>query len=107
MHNDTLTRRALLTTLALAVLGDTAARRAFGKDAEQLKVTDPKAVSLGYVTDASRVDTKKYPSYVAGSNCENCMLLQGKAGDPYRPCNLFPGRLVAVKGWCSGWAAEM
>jgi hypothetical protein len=50
---------------------------------------------------------KKYPSYVKGSTCENCLLLQGASGAIYRPCNLFPGKVVSVRGWCSGWAAEI
>ena len=50
---------------------------------------------------------KKFPRYVAGSNCDNCLQLQGKPGNNYRPCSLFPGKFVAVSGWCSGWTAEM
>jgi hypothetical protein len=53
------------------------------------------------------VDTKQYPNYVKGSNCENCLQLQGIAGNNYRPCSLFPDKLVSVSGWCSGWTAEM
>jgi High potential iron-sulfur protein len=78
-----------------------------GTEAARLDVHDPAAVALGYVENASRVDQKKYPSYVAGSNCDNCLQLQGKPGNNYRPCNLFPGKLVAVSGWCSGWTAEI
>jgi len=106
MQTKTMTRRLLATT-ALSIVGAIVSRRVLGKDAEKLSPTDPKAVKLGYVENASTVDTKKYPAYVAGSKCENCLLLQGKAGDTYRPCTLFPGSLVAVTGWCSGWAAEM
>jgi hypothetical protein len=53
------------------------------------------------------VDVKKYPSYVKDSNCENCLQLQGTAGDTYRPCAAFKGKLVSVSGWCSAWTAEM
>ena len=73
----------------------------------KLDVNDPAAVALGYVEDASRVDLKKYPGFVKGSSCENCLQLQGTPGNSYRPCSLFQGKLVAVGGWCSGWAAEM
>jgi hypothetical protein len=59
------------------------------------------------VEHASDVDVKKFPTYVKGSTCENCLQLQGTAGNNYRPCGLFPGKLVSVSGWCSGWAAEM
>jgi hypothetical protein len=76
-------------------------------EAQRVDVHDPQAVALGYVENAAEVDAKKFPRYVKGSNCENCLQLQGKPGNNYRPCNLFSGKLVAVSGWCSGWTAEM
>ena len=109
MQKRSISRRALLETLAL---GTTAAALApyRSRSAAALQNLDPKspsAVDKGYVEDAARVDLKKFPSYVKGSNCENCLLLQGSAGDAYRPCTLFPGKLVSIKGWCSAWTAEM
>jgi hypothetical protein len=73
----------------------------------RLDVKDPAAIALGYVENTSQVDVKKYPAFVPGSNCDNCLQLQGTAGDTYRPCGLFPGKLVAVGGWCTGWTPEM
>ncbi|MGD0490325.1 MAG: high-potential iron-sulfur protein [Steroidobacteraceae bacterium] len=103
-----LSRRAVVKGLALGAAVAAASPRSRGADAEQkLDIHDPAAVKLGYVEDASRVDPKKFPGFVAGSTCENCMQLQGKAGNNYRPCSLFPGKLVSVGGWCSGWTAEM
>jgi hypothetical protein len=84
-----------------------AVRRSVAAEPEKLSVKDPAAVALGYVEDAAQVDVKKYPGYVKGSTCENCLQLQGKSGDAYRPCSLFAGKVVSAKGWCSGWAAEM
>jgi hypothetical protein len=84
-----------------------AAHQALGATAEKLSVKDPAAVALGYVLNAAGVDVKKYPSYVKDSNCENCLQLQGTAGDTYRPCAAFKGKLVSVSGWCSAWTAEM
>jgi hypothetical protein len=78
-----------------------------GEAPARLDVKDPAAVALGYVEHTSQIDAKKTPSYVPGSNCENCLLLQGVAGNNYRPCSLFPGKLVSVSGWCTGWTAEM
>jgi len=108
------TRRTVVKNLALAagVAAGGAAltlpyARARADEPNRLDVKDPAAVALGYVLDAGQVDVKKYPSYVKGSNCENCLQLQGTAGNNYRPCSLFPGRLVSVSGWCSGWTAEM
>jgi hypothetical protein len=54
----------------------------------------------------ARLDVKD-PAYVQGSNCENCLQLQGSAGDNYRPCGIFPGKLVSVSGWCTAWTPEI
>jgi High potential iron-sulfur protein len=64
------------------------------------------AVSLGYVHDANKVDATKVPQYKKGAFCHNCIQLQGKEGDEWRPCNLFPGKLVAANGWCKVWAPK-
>ena len=62
---------------------------------------DPQAVALGYGLDATTTDAKKYPNYVAGRNCNGCVLFQGKAGDSLGGCAVFGNKLVANKGWCS------
>ena len=67
---------------------------------------DPQAASLGYVADAKRVDTKKYPKFAAEQHCGNCALYQGKATDKAAPCPLFGGKQVAGAGWCSAWAKK-
>jgi len=82
-------------------------RRAVGADLPHLDVKDPAAVAQGYAEDAALVDQKKYPKFVKGSSCDNCLLLQGKEGESYRPCDLFPGKSVSAKGWCNGWSAEI
>ncbi|MDP9064671.1 MAG: high-potential iron-sulfur protein [Pseudomonadota bacterium] len=98
-----LSRRGFLSAAALAA-GAVCARPA---DPPHLDVTDPAARALGYVENAATVSRAKYPAFVAGSTCGNCLQLQGDAGGAYRPCGLFTGKLVAVAGWCSGWTAEM
>jgi hypothetical protein len=103
-----LTRRSVLRILtaigAAAALPSAPARAA---EAPHLDVKDPAATALGYVENVAQVDLKKYPDYAKGSNCENCLQLQGSAGNNYRPCSLFPGKLVSVSGWCKGWTPEM
>jgi hypothetical protein len=64
---------------------------------------DPTAKALGYTEDAKTVDHKKYPSYAAGQMCSTCQQLQGTAGQPYRPCNIFSGKAVNANGWCQVW----
>jgi hypothetical protein len=84
-----------------------AASPAQGAEAARLDVKDPAAVAQGYVEHATEADLKKSPGFIPGSSCENCLQLQGTAGNNYRPCSLFPGKLVSVSGWCKGWTAEM
>jgi high potential iron-sulfur protein len=102
-------RRTLLQGLAAtaAVVSSLWSRRSESAELPHLDVKDPAAVAVGYVENADQVDAKKYPVYVKGSSCENCLLLQGAAGPAYRPCGLFAGKSVAVRGWCSGWSAEI
>ena len=68
--------------------------------------SDSQAVALGYKADAGKVDKAKQPKFVAGSNCGNCALFQGKAGAASGGCPLFAGKEVAAKGWCSAWAKK-
>lgn len=105
---SSISRRALVRALSLgAAAAGLPATQGRAAEPEKLSVKDPAAVALGYVEDTTAVDQKKYPAYVKGSNCENCLQLQGNPGKDYRPCALFPGKLVAIGGWCSGWTAEM
>jgi len=108
MQHPSVSRRGFLHAVLLGTAAGAVSLRVSAADEPpKLDVKDPAAVALGYVERASEVDGKKYPTYVKGSNCENCLQLQGKAGNDYRPCTLFPGKLVAISGWCSGWTAEM
>jgi High potential iron-sulfur protein len=100
-------RRGFVKGLAAFAAAPILISRTRSAELARLDVNDPAARALGYVENADRVDAKKYPTYVKGSTCENCLQLAGKAGNNYRPCGLFPGKLVSVSGWCSGWAAEM
>ena len=63
---------------------------------EQVKADDPMAVAMKYVAKST----------VAGSNCANCMQVQGKDGDALRGCNIFPGKLVSAEGWCAAWVKK-
>ena len=105
--SQSFSRRAVVRTLGLSAAAALAVRRSVGAEPDRLDVKDPAAVAVAYVENAARVDAKKYPSYVSGSNCENCLQLQGRAGDAFRPCPVFPGKLVAAAGWCTAWTPEM
>ena len=98
----TTTRRVFLMTLSAGTAAIATGAHAQPAVAE----ADPQAAALGYVTDASRTDVKKYPKYAAGQACSNCALYQGKAGDALGACPLFAGKQVSAKGWCSAWAKK-
>lgn len=80
-------------------------RQAFA-DTAKVEETDPLAVSLGYKHDATLVDKAKQTKYVAGEDCANCQLYQGKAGDPWGACPIFGGKQVNAKGWCSAYTKK-
>jgi hypothetical protein len=67
---------------------------------------DALAVSLGYVDDAANADRVKYANYVPASQCSNCALYMGKAGEASGGCPLFQGQLVTAMGWCSSWVKK-
>ena len=71
-----------------------------------LDPADPAAVALGYVAVASKVDSAKYKTYIAGSACSNCALFGGKAGDAAGPCPLFPGKQVSAAGWSTAYVKK-
>ena len=97
-------RRVFLMTVAATGAAWTAGAQA--QAAPMVNEKDPQAVALGYVADATRADTKKYPKYAAGQVCANCVLYQGKPTDAAGGCALFAGKQVAAKGWCSAWAKK-
>jgi hypothetical protein len=74
-------------------------RNAHSQELPHLSEDDPTAKALSYVHDASNADPDKRQS---GTYCKNCNLFQGQEGE-WRPCSIFPGKLVNENGWCAGW----
>jgi hypothetical protein len=72
-----------------------------------LMPTDLLAVALSYHESASTVDAKMFPTYKPDQKCGTCLQLTGTVGDPWRPCNLFPGKLVNAGGWCKVWVKKV
>jgi hypothetical protein len=74
----------------------------------RLALDDPSAKALLYVEDHTRVDRKNplASRYAPDQKCSNCSQIQGNASDAWRPCAIFPGKLVANNGWCSVWAKK-
>jgi hypothetical protein len=68
--------------------------------------SDPTAQALAYHEDAKSVSAKDFSTYQAGQMCSTCAQLQGNPGDPWRPCAIFPGKLVNANGWCKVWVKK-
>lgn len=96
-------RDALKAFLLLGAVTVTNMPKALADAPVHLSPTDPAASALGYQEDAKTVDAKQFPTYQVGQTCSNCLQLQGQAGQPWRPCNLFPGKQVSADGWCKVW----
>ena len=102
------TRREFMKLSAAIAAGAVVvpSRDASAQDMPKLSTDDPTAVAMKYVNDASEVDPSTRPNPAAEQNCGNCALLQGADGDEWRPCPIFPGKLVNANGWCSVWAPK-
>ena len=98
-------RKFLKTTIVAtaAVMAGATIRKALGTgDMPHLTDTDPTAKAMGYVDDAA---TSKNKLYRPGSVCANCQLYSGGASG-YGNCQLFPGKLVSGKGWCTSYTRK-
>lgn len=80
--------------------------RAQAQDLAQLAEDDPMAQALKYTNDASTVDPATRANPAAEQHCSNCALIQGEEGAQWRPCQIFPGKLINSDGWCSVWAPK-
>ncbi len=67
---------------------------------------DPQAAALGYVSDTTKADLKKYPKHTPDQKCGTCQLYTGKPAEPAGPCPLFGGKLVSSNGWCSAYVKK-
>ncbi|HEX7326036.1 MAG TPA: high-potential iron-sulfur protein [Rhodanobacteraceae bacterium] len=86
---------------AIAVLG-AMPRRVWAALPHLTQANNATAKALHYVED----DTKAGPPHKAGEDCAHCVHFQGKAGQAYGPCAIFPGFDVNAKGWCAGFQAK-
>ena len=93
---------AAAATGCLAISG----RDALAGDLPHVAESDAMAMAMKYTHDASTVDAASRTNPAADQTCANCALVQGNDGDAWRPCQIFPGKSVAAKGWCSVWAQK-
>lgn len=110
MDRSKLTRRRFLRNAAVAFPVGVVVLEgpASAQDLPHLEEDDPTAQALFYHHDVADIDTSdpRAANYEEGEHCANCIQIQGEEGAEWRPCNLFPGKLVAANGWCSVWAAK-
>jgi hypothetical protein len=107
--SQSFSRRDALKGIALVVGAAGAVRAIQPAQADappHLSPSDPTAQALAYTDNAKSVDAKAFPTYQAGQMCSTCLQLQGNAGDPWRPCNIFAGKLVNANGWCKVWVKK-
>ena len=71
------------------------------EDLPHLTLDDPTAKALNYTEDANKAG----PPRQAGQECSNCNFFQGGTA-AFGPCQLFAGKAVNAKGWCSGYAKK-
>ena len=101
-------RRKFIQLSAVAAVGYLAqsGREARADDLPHLTSDDPMAIAMKYTDDASSVDPASRANPAADQNCSSCALVLGNDGDAWRPCQIFPGKSVSAKGWCSVWAPK-
>ena len=97
------TRRTFMMSVAASGAALTATR---SMAQAKLDEKDPQAVALGYVSDTTKADAKKYPNHTAAQMCNGCALWQSKPTDAMGNCPLFAGKQVNAKGWCSAFAKK-
>ena len=71
----------------------------------KLPEDDPQAAALGYKEDSTQVDKAKYPNHEPTQLCDGCALYT-TSSDEWGDCSIFPGKLVAAKGWCAAFAPK-
>jgi hypothetical protein len=109
MPQEIKTRREILSFTVAAAAAPACSlllgtRKAWAQELEHLTEDDPMAMALMYVHDAANANN---PRYEPGQMCSNCQQIQGEEGQEWRPCLIFPGKLVAAGGWCSVWTQKV
>ncbi|MBM4197353.1 MAG: High potential iron-sulfur protein [Gammaproteobacteria bacterium] len=107
MSNKSLTRRQFAAATVIVPLSAVFASREAAAQANlpKLDLNDPVAKALMYTHNAQTIDKGKVPNFKPGSNCLNCVQIQGAKAE-WMGCTAFPGKLVSAQGWCSAWAPK-
>ena len=86
-----------------------------GKPANLMGEGEPLAKAMKYKHDANAVKGIRTNKKAFCNNCDRwnkcnetdkACKTGADANAAYNPCNLFPGKTVANKGWCLSWQAK-
>jgi hypothetical protein len=100
------TRRVFVMQVAAAGTALVASSSYAQAAAPKVDEKDPQAAALGYSSDTTKVDAKKYPKHTAEQKCSACQLYAGKPKEASGPCPLFAGKQVSANGWCSAYVKK-
>lgn len=103
-HPATQARRQFMKTVIIAsatAAAGGAMRKLFAAE-PHLTIADPTAKAMDYVEDAT---TSKNKLYKPESACANCQLYSGGTAG-YGDCQIFPGKLVNARGWCTSYTRK-
>lgn len=92
-----------------AVIASSMAGSGAARAQEMLNPRNPNAVALGFHSQHSQVDAKKWRKKAGGTGesqrCGTCALFTATDGGK-GSCRLFNGKGVPESGWCNGWTAR-
>ncbi|GLQ94363.1 high-potential iron-sulfur protein [Dyella acidisoli] len=94
--------KAAASTTAAAFVISSVPRFAEAFSLPYVTLSDPTAKAMNYVEDASQSSNAMHKS---GNACANCQFYAG-AATGYGPCQLYPGKAVSSKGWCTSYTAK-
>jgi hypothetical protein len=95
-------RRLPAAALGLALTPLALAPAAGAQPAQDLSESDPAAMALGFVRDTALADRTRFPKHTELDFCSGCLHYASPGEDP-SACDVFGGKLVPARGWCSGY----
>ncbi|MEM7282876.1 MAG: high-potential iron-sulfur protein [Pseudomonadota bacterium] len=95
-------RRTFIVGMAATVGGSALAPLKAKEELPRLSESDPSAQALKYIEGASSSESVPKNQF-----CYNCKLYVGAKEDEWAGCQIFPGKQVAGKAWCSVWQAKV
>ncbi|NEV61311.1 high-potential iron-sulfur protein [Thiorhodococcus minor] len=98
------------TAAAIPVINMVGLGTAHAQPDNAVTMDDPTAQALKYHPDAAaseRVSAARPGLPPEEQHCANCNFLLADVGEgDYQGCQLFPGKLINVNGWCASWTLK-